>query len=50
MYICIAVGLIIKKWPGIFNPPANITHMGTVVGSVLLAISLLALLGIRYPF
>jgi hypothetical protein len=38
-----------KKWPGIFNPPANVTHMATVVGSVLLAVSLLALLGIRYP-
>jgi hypothetical protein len=49
MYVFIAVGLIVKKWPGIFNPPAVVSHMGTVVGSVLLAVSLLALLGIRYP-
>lgn len=49
MYGFIAVGLMVKKWPGIFNPPADVSHMGTVVGSVLLGISLLALLGIRYP-
>jgi hypothetical protein len=49
MYVFIAVGLIIKKWPGIFYPPTSVSHMGTVVNSILLAVSLLALLGIRYP-
>lgn len=49
MYLFIAVGLAVQKWPGIINPPADIPHMGTVVGSVLGAVSLLAVLGIRYP-
>ncbi len=49
MYIFIAVGLVVQKWPGILNPPADIPHMGTVVGSVLGAVTLLAVLGIRYP-
>ncbi len=49
MYVFIAVGLSIQKLPGILNPPADITHMGTVVGSVLAAVMLLAGTGIRYP-
>ena len=49
MYVFMFVGLAIFKWPGILNPPPGISHTGTVVGSVLGAISLLALLGIRYP-
>jgi hypothetical protein len=49
MYAFIFVGNAITRWPGIFNPPAGISNAGTVVGSVLLAASLLALLGIRYP-
>ena len=49
MYVFIAVGLAVQKWPGILNPPADIPHMGTVVGSVLGAVTLLAVLGIRYP-
>jgi hypothetical protein len=49
MYVFIAVGLAIQKWPGILNPPADIPHVGTVVGSVLGSVTLLAVLGIRYP-
>ncbi|HKQ08076.1 MAG TPA: hypothetical protein VJ464_23320 [Blastocatellia bacterium] len=48
-YIVIAVGLTIMIWPAIIRPPENISHMGTVVRSVLAAVSLLAVLGIRYP-
>ena len=49
MYVFIFVGLAIFKWPGILNPPPGISNTATVVGSVLGAISLLAVLGIRYP-
>ena len=49
MDVFIAVGRAVQTWPGIRNPPANIPHMGTVVGSGLGAVTLLAVLGIRYP-
>ena len=49
MYAYMFVGLAIFKWPEILNPPPGLSNTGTVVGSVLGAISLLALLGIRYP-
>lgn len=49
MYVFMAIGLALTKWPGILNPPENASHMGNVVGSMLGALSLLALLGIRYP-
>lgn len=49
MYMFIVVGLGITIWPGILHPPENLSHMGGVVRSVLGAVSLLALLGIRYP-
>ncbi len=48
-YLLIAVGLAIMIWPGILSPPENLSHMGSVVRSVLGAVSLLAALGIRYP-
>lgn len=48
-YLVIAVGLALMMWSGIINPPENLPHMNTVVRSVLGAVSLLALLGIRYP-
>ncbi|HYO92585.1 MAG TPA: hypothetical protein VEQ40_13165 [Pyrinomonadaceae bacterium] len=48
-YLIIAVGLAIMIWPGIVRPPENLSHMGAVVRSVLGAVSLLAVLGIRYP-
>jgi hypothetical protein len=49
MYAYMFVGLAIFKWPEILHPPPGISNTGTVVGSVLGAISLLAVLGIRYP-
>ncbi len=49
MYVFMAIGLAIFRWPGILNPPPGISNSGTVVGSVLGALSLLAVLGIRYP-
>jgi len=49
MYLFIAVGLGIMIWPGIVSPPANLSHMASVVRAVLGAVSLLALLGLRYP-
>jgi hypothetical protein len=49
MYVFISVGLSVQKLPDILNPPADITHAGTVVGSVLGAVMLLAGIGIRYP-
>src|SRR5947209_13311311 len=49
MYVFMFVGLALVKWPGILNPPPGLSNTGSVVGSVLGAISLLALLGIRYP-
>ncbi|MCC6627712.1 MAG: hypothetical protein IT340_09955 [Chloroflexi bacterium] len=49
MYAFMFVGLALTRWPGILNPPPGISNAATVVGSVLGAISLLAVLGIRYP-
>ena len=49
LYLLIAVGLGITIWPGILAPPDNLSHMASVVRSVLGAVSLLALLGLRYP-
>ena len=49
MYLYMVVGLVIFKWPGILNPPAGLSNDGSIVGSVLAAFSLLALLGLRYP-
>ena len=49
MYVFMFVGLALVKWPAILNPPPGLSNSGSVVGSVLGAISLLALLGIRYP-
>jgi len=49
MYVFMFVGLAIFKWPELLNPPPGISHAGTVIGSFLGALSLLAALGIRYP-
>ena len=49
MYAFLAIGLAIFKLPAIFNPPANLSTMGSVVLSVLAGLALLAVLGIRYP-
>lgn len=49
MYAFMAIGLAIYRLPAIFNPPANLSTMGSVVLSVLAGIALLAVLGIRHP-
>jgi hypothetical protein len=49
MYLFVALGLAIFKLPGIFHPPENMSHMGSVVLSMLGAVAVLAVLGIRYP-
>ena len=49
MYAFTAVGLALARWPAIVNPPPGISHAGTVVAMFLGALSLLAVLGIRYP-
>ena len=49
MYLLIAVGLGVTIWPGILVPGDNVSHMGSVVRSMLGALALVALLGVRYP-
>lgn len=49
MYLFIAAGLAVYEWPGILQPPENLSLTHGVVSSVLGAVSLLAVLGIRYP-
>lgn len=49
MYLLIAVGLGIQIWPGIIDPPGDPEHMQGVVRALLAGLSLLAVLGIRYP-
>lgn len=48
-YLLLVVGLGFDIWPGILNPPAELEHMRGVVRSLLGAVSLLAVVGIRYP-
>ena len=49
MYAFTAVGLLLARWPAIVNPPPGITHSSTVVAMFLGALSILAVLGVRYP-
>lgn len=48
-YLLIAVGLAFMIWPGIVSHPDNLPHMNGVARSLLGAVGLLSLLGIRYP-
>lgn len=48
-YLLMVVGLGLTVWPGILNPDRDWSLMGGVVQCVLAAVSLLALLGLRYP-
>lgn len=48
-YLLVVVGLGFQIWPGILSPPQDLEHMRGVVRSLLAAVSLLALLGLRYP-
>ena len=49
MYLIVAAGLAILIWPLMLDSPEGAEHMRGVVWSLLTGISLLALLGIRYP-
>lgn len=49
MYLFIAVGLLVSIWPEIFNSSGNTADSHTVVNSFLAALTLLALVGLRYP-
>jgi hypothetical protein len=49
IYLFIFVGLAVIMWPLYLRSPEGLEHMKGVVRSVLVAVSLLALLGIRYP-
>jgi hypothetical protein len=48
-YLILIVGLGISLWPGILNPPPDLPVMKSAVRSLLGALSLLAILGLRYP-
>ena len=49
MYLLIALGMGSIIWPLILNHPANVEHMRGVVRALLGALTLLCLLGVRYP-
>jgi hypothetical protein len=48
-YLILVVGLAFDQWPGLFHHPPTWTLMRGVVCSLLTAVSLLAVLGLRYP-
>jgi len=48
-YLIMAVGLALTIWPLILTTSPDIERMKGVVRSVLTAVSLLAIVGIRYP-
>lgn len=48
-YTILFLGLATGIWPLIARAPRGVEHMRGVVWSVLTAVSLLAILGIRYP-
>jgi len=48
-YLLLAVGLGVQIWPGILDHPVDLEHMRGVVRSLLGAVGLLALLGLRHP-
>ena len=48
-YLLIALGMGVQIWPLIVNHPANVEHMRGVVRAFFGALTLLCLLGVRYP-
>jgi hypothetical protein len=48
-YLLIAIAMGSQIWPLVLRHPADVAHMTGVVRSMLGAITLLALLGVRYP-
>ncbi|HEX8609951.1 MAG TPA: hypothetical protein VF800_01510 [Telluria sp.] len=49
MYLLLVVGLGLTMWPAIIAPPAVAANASTVVRSLLGALCLLSVLGLRYP-
>nr|WP_295370489.1 hypothetical protein [uncultured Sphingosinicella sp.] len=49
MYLLIVVGLGLTIWPNLIGQPEDWPLMNSVVSSLLAGLSVLALLGIRYP-
>lgn len=48
-YLLLLVGLALDVWPGVLRHPLSLPLMNGVVRSLLTAVSLLAILGLRYP-
>ncbi len=48
-YLLVAVAMGAQVWPLVLQHPAGVAHMTGVVRSMLGAITLLALLGVRHP-
>ena len=48
-YLLIAAGLGVQIWPAILHGSPHVEHMRGVVRSLLGAVSLLAVVGLRYP-
>ena len=49
MYLFIAAGLVLTVWPDIIAPSDTVASAKTVIRSLLGALALLCLLGLRYP-
>jgi hypothetical protein len=49
MYLFMAIGLSLTVWPAIIAPSSTVANAGTVVRSLLGALAVMALLGVRYP-
>lgn len=49
MYLLMAVGLAVDIWPLMITASQHVEHMRGVVWSLLSGLSLMALLGVRYP-
>jgi len=49
MYLVMAVGLALDIWPLMMTASQHVEHMRGVVWSILTGLSLVALLGLRYP-
>lgn len=49
MYLLVALGLILSVWPDVISAIGRDSDSHTVVGTILVSFSLLALVGLRYP-
>jgi len=49
VFLLIAIAMGVQIWPGIMRHPSDVEHMRGVSRSFLGALTLLSLLGVRYP-